>query len=302
MGTQAGIPVLDGAAECRTDAVVPSAGSVMTANGVRGMSMSGGDEEPARSGFVRTLKQLGSAQKPPAAGSPAYSRFVNRKLGRVLAAGAFQAGMTPNQVTAVSAGFSAAAIVMVAVVRPSTATGVAVALLLLIGYAFDSADGQLARLCGGGTPVGEWLDHVVDSVKTSALHLAVLIMWFRFFDIDDRTLLIPMAFALVGAVFFFVQILTDLLRRAHPAQIPLSAGTGTSAVVRSIVVIPTDFGLLCMIFVLLGWRAGFVLAYSLLLVGTASFLAAAIPKWFREVSRFGPAGSVTGDPFPAEES
>ncbi|MFP3386663.1 CDP-alcohol phosphatidyltransferase family protein, partial [Tritonibacter sp. SIMBA_163] len=84
-----------------------------------------------------------------------------------------------------------------------------------VGYAFDSADGQLARLRGGGTPAGEWLDHVVDSIKTTALHLAVLIGWYRHYDVTDvRLLLIPIGFTLVASVFFFVQIVTDQLRRA----------------------------------------------------------------------------------------
>ena len=34
-------------------------------------------------------------------------------------------------------------------------------------------------------PAGEWLDHVVDSVKTSALHLAVLIGWYRADVVDE---------------------------------------------------------------------------------------------------------------------
>jgi hypothetical protein len=278
---------------------------MMTVNGVPGMSVSGDRATSARPGFLVTLRRLGAAQKPPASGSPAYSRFINRKIGRVLAAGAHQLGMTPNQVTAVSAGFSAAALVIIAVVRPSLTSGIAVALLLLIGYAFDSADGQLARLRGGGSPAGEWLDHVVDSAKTSALHLAVLIAWFRFYDLDPRLLLIPVAFTLVGAVFFFVQILTDFLRRAHPAQAPPPAGSGASAILRSVAVIPTDYGLLCAIFVLLGWQSGFVPAYSLILAGTVLFLIAALPRWFREVSRFGtrttdPGGTAPGEPSPVE--
>src|SRR6185436_886779 len=108
------------------------------------------------------------------------SRFVNRKIGRVLAAGSYQLGLTPNAVTGISALFSAAAIAIIACLSPSVGVGVLVAVLLLLGYAFDSADGQLARLRGGGSPAGEWLDHVVDSIKVVALHLAVLIGWFRF--------------------------------------------------------------------------------------------------------------------------
>lgn len=251
----------------------------------------------AKPGFAQTVRLLAGAQKPPAQGSPAYSRFVNRKIGRVLAAGSFQLGLTPNQVTFISAGFSTLAIAMIALVGPSPAAALGIALALLLGYAFDSADGQLARLRGGGSPAGEWLDHVVDSVKTSALHLAVLIGWSRFYDLPERTLLIPIAFTLAAAVFFFVQILTDQLRRAHPEQAPAPADGSRKAVLRSLIVAPTDYGLLCLVFVLYAWQIGFIVIYSLMLLGTALFLLAALPKWYREIAAFrpvAPIGSMTG--------
>lgn len=246
--------------------------------------------DPPAPGLRSTLHRLRSAQKPPAAGSPAYSRFVNRRIGRVLAAGAYHAGLTPNGVTAISAAFSAAAIAAVALTPPTPVTAVLVALGLLVGYAFDSADGQLARLRGGGSPAGEWLDHVVDSVKVVALHLAVLVGWYRFSDLArarPALLLLPVAFALVSSVFFFVQILTDQLRRAHPDRAPRPAGAGRAAVLRSVVVAPTDYGLLCVAFALLAWPAGFAAVYALLLAGTALFLTAALPKWYRETVAFG---------------
>lgn len=243
---------------------------------------------PGRETFRGTVRRLAGAQKPPASGSPAYSRFVNRRIGRVLAAGSYHAGLSPNQVTAISAGFSAAAIAAVALVRPTPAVAVAVAVALLLGYAFDSADGQLARLRGGGSPAGEWLDHVVDSVKTSALHLAVLIGWYRFPALDDAYLLVPVGFTLVSAVFFFVQILTDQLRRAHPAQAPPPAGSGRAAIAKSVAVAPTDYGLLCLAFALLAWPTAFAVVYGAMLAGTVLFMLAALPKWYREVSRFRP--------------
>jgi phosphatidylglycerophosphate synthase len=253
------------------------------------MSVSSLPAEPAvKPGFNETVRLLAGAQKPPAKGSPAYSRFVNRKIGRVLAAGAFQLGLTPNQVTFISAAFSALAIALIALVRPSPAGAIGIALLLLLGYAFDSADGQLARLRGGGSPAGEWLDHVVDSVKSSALHLAVLIGWSRFYHVHEHTLLIPIGFTLVAAVFFFVQILTDQLRRAHPAQAPAPADASRAAVLRSLIVAPTDYGLLCLVFVLYAWQNGFIVIYTLMLAGTALFMLAALPKWYREAAAFRP--------------
>ena len=50
-----------------------------------------------------TVRQLASAQKGAARSAPAYSRFVNRRLGRLLAAWAYRRGLSPNAVTGLSA-------------------------------------------------------------------------------------------------------------------------------------------------------------------------------------------------------
>ncbi len=55
--------------------------------------------------FSGALAKTSGVQKT-SKGAPAYSRFINRRLGRYLAAGAFALRMTPNQVTFVSAMFS----------------------------------------------------------------------------------------------------------------------------------------------------------------------------------------------------
>lgn len=250
--------------------------------------MSSTTAPPSHEQELRAIfRRLRDAQKPPAQGSPAYSRFVNRKAGRLLATVAYRTGLTPNHVTTISAALSAVAIAAVALVPPSPVAGLLIAVGLLLGYAFDSADGQLARLRGGGTPAGEWFDHVVDSAKTVSLHLAVLIGWFRFVRPAPGLLLVPLGFAVVTTVMFFALILTDQMRRAHPRQMPRPAGSNLTAVLRSALVIPTDYGVLCLIFLAYGWPLGFGVAYTVLFAGTTVFLAAALPKWYREMARLG---------------
>ncbi|WP_163511508.1 CDP-alcohol phosphatidyltransferase family protein [Fodinicola acaciae] len=227
--------------------------------------------------FADALRGLPAAQKS-AKGAPAYSRFVNRGLGRFLAAGAYALKLSPNQVTIISALCSFAGIAVIAVVAPSVPMAVAVCLLLVIGYALDSADGQLARLTGRGSTAGEWLDHLVDSGKLVSLHAAVLVSFYRFFQLPPAFLLVPLVFACVATVLFFGMILKDVLRSAPPAA------TGRPSVVRSLVVVPTDYGLLCLVFLLYGLRPVFLVIYTLLLVANALFLCAAVVKWFRELA------------------
>ncbi|MGH3623012.1 MAG: CDP-alcohol phosphatidyltransferase family protein [Sciscionella sp.] len=238
-------------------------------------------------GFAAALRELPALQKS-AKGAPAYSRFVNRRAGRYLAAAACQIGATPNQVTAVSAVFTFAGIVAIAALPPSVPLGILVCLALLVGYALDSADGQLARLRGGGTKSGEWLDHIVDSAKISALHLAVLISGYRFFDLPKGYLLVPIGFTVVAAVMFFAMTLNEALRRMHRATTAAAsaepAEPARHSTMRSLLVVPTDYGLLCISFVLLGFATVFASVYGLLFLANLTFLVAALRKWFKDMS------------------
>ncbi|MDX3000101.1 CDP-alcohol phosphatidyltransferase family protein [Kribbella solani] len=232
-----------------------------------------------------TVAQLSQAQKP-SAGTPAYSRFVNRRIGRVFAAAAFHAGRTPNQVSLASGFCSLAGIVLVATVRPSFGLALGVTALLVLGYGLDSADGQLARLRGGGSPLGEWLDHMIDAVKIVLLHSAVLISFYRFDAFDnDSLLLVPLAYVCMSSVLFFGLILIDQLRRRHgDAAKPNVRG---DSVLKSLLIAPTDYGVLCLVFLAFGNPSVFVALYGALLALNLLFLIAAIAKWYREMALLG---------------
>lgn len=234
------------------------------------------------SAYADALAQLGSAQKQAARSSPAYSRFVNRRIGRYLAAGAAVAGMTPNGVTGVSALFTAAGIAVLALVPVSVASGVAVAVLLALGYAFDSADGQLARLQKRGSTAGEWLDHVVDATKSVLLPLALAVALWRVEDLDVAWVALPLASAVVTSVLFFAMILTEQLRKVH--GVTSRAEVGSFSWVRALLVVPTDYGVLCWSFVLLGVLPAFLAVYAVVTLASAGFLVLAGVKWYRELA------------------
>ncbi len=237
------------------------------------------------------VNALVSAQKSNRGAAP-YSRWVNRPIGRHLAATAFQLGLTPNQVSLISAAFTYASIAAIALVRPGVGLAVAVTAGLLFGYALDSADGQLARLRGGGSPAGEWLDHVLDAVKIVALHLAVAISWYRFFHLSHPALLlIPLGFCAVATVFFFAIVLTDMIRRVHRAAAGQTTVTTASVapdeaapVLRSMIVLPNDWGVLCLAFLLLDLYGLFEVVYAALFVLNLLYVIAGCARWFRELS------------------
>lgn len=219
----------------------------------------------------------------------AYSRWVNRPLGRVLAATAYRWGISPDTISLVSACFSFTGIALVAVLPPTVTTGVLVAALLVVGYALDSADGQVARLQGGGSLAGEWLDHILDAFKTSGFHLAVAVMWFRHLEgWSVATTLVPLAFALQASVWFFGIILTDLLLRgAGVKRAELRAEDEAAPVLTSLLGIPVDYGVLCLLMGLLGWFPVWRIAYTVLAVVNIALLFLQLGRWYRRVSAVG---------------
>ncbi|MGO1315670.1 MAG: CDP-alcohol phosphatidyltransferase family protein [Cellulomonadaceae bacterium] len=242
--------------------------------------------EPTTASYRDVVRHLAGAQKSAARGAPAYSRFVNRRIGRLLAAAAYRAGLGPNQVTAVSALHTFAGIALLVALPASWWLGIVVAVLLVLGYAWDSADGQVARLTGTGSAAGEWLDHIVDAIKVVALPLALLVGLFRFESVSTVWLVVPLVNAVTSSVMFFAMILTEQLRRAHGVTSRASRG-GRMPWLRSVLVLPTDYGLLCLTFALYGVPGLFIGVYGLITAATVCFLALALPTWFREMRRLG---------------
>ena len=235
--------------------------------------------------FSAAHHQLRQAQKS-SKGAPPYSLFVNRPLGRIIAAASDRVGLTPNQVTGLSALCTFAGLLWLAVATPTWWVGLGVSGCLVLGYALDSADGQLARLRGGGSLLGEWLDHMIDSVKVASVHLVVLVMFYRHLALADLWLLVPLLFAVVSSVHFFGMILVDLLSRARLAAAGLPHSTKESAnLTVTLLKLPTDYGVLCLAFLLLGAHTLFVGVYTFLAVATAGYTILVVRKWRRDVER-----------------
>jgi phosphatidylglycerophosphate synthase len=260
-------------------------------SGRQGTAVTGAGEKPSHTQIVARLSQAQKSNR----GAPLYSRWVNRPLGRQFAAIAYRLGLTPNTVSWISAALTSAAIVAVALVHPSPVSALAITLALVIGYALDSADGQVARLRGGGSPSGEWLDHVLDSLKIASFHLAIAIMWFRFYDLSHPSLLlIPLGFSVVACVFFFALTLSDMLRRIADAKgggqgLPTASVNRDEAapVLRSLIVLPNDYGLLCLVMILIFAHTAFMIVYAALLAANILLLGAGSLRWFREMSHLG---------------
>jgi phosphatidylglycerophosphate synthase len=222
------------------------------------------------------------------AGISLYGRQVNRRLGGVLARVAYGWGLRPNQVTAASGATSAVAVAVLVLVRPSLLSGVAVWFLVVLAYALDSADGQLARLRGGGTLSGEWFDHVLDAGRMVALHSGVLVMVYRFYG-GGAALVLPLLYVLAASVMFAAGTLAEILLRNHGVVTP-AHGPAPAITLRALLLMPLDIGVVAFSFLLVGSHTAFLAVYGTFLALTVVVGAALMTKWW------GQLGAVTGKP------
>jgi phosphatidylglycerophosphate synthase len=223
-----------------------------------------------------SIELLRSHQKPPR-GVSVYSVHVNRPWGRALAAVADRMGMSPNTVTLLSGACSLTAVALIATLTPSPRLGVVIAVLLALGFALDSADGQLARLRGTGSKSGEFLDHMLDCLVKLSLHLAVLVAWVSA-DVARRWLLLPIGFQIAAVLLFFGGTLVAIL---HPR---VEADAATPRPLRAWLLLPVDHGIVSWSFLLWGFLPAFSAVYALLFAAHVVLLVALSTQWFRELS------------------
>jgi phosphatidylglycerophosphate synthase len=236
---------------------------------------------PGEQGGLRsTLTALRGAQKTPR-GVSWYSLLANRPAGRYLAAVAHVLGLTPDAVTGLSALASGSGAALLLVAPSSLPVSVLVAVLLALGFALDSADGQLARLQGSGGTAGEWLDHVVDCAVKLLLHGLVLVAWYRA-GVRGALLLVPLAFQSVTVLLFVAGTLAGLLL-GRPVE--RRAAPGRRDAVSRWVLLPVDHGVLCWSFVLWSWTGLFRGWYAVLLVVQALALVVLCAHWRGQLSR-----------------
>jgi len=243
-------------------------------------------DSSARIRFDHARSRLSGAQKSNAS-VPAYLRFVNRKAGGLLAALAYALRLTPTQVTLLSSAVSFCGIAVLVLHEATVPAGIAVSLLLLLGYALDSADGQLARVRGGGSRAGEWLDHVADVAKISSLHSAVAIAVLRCFELDSLLYLaVPVVFLVANVTQFFGMMLRDKLTVVDPAR---RGPAGSSSLLVSLILLPLDHGTLALAFLVLGLHTLFLWCYGLLALATVVFAARSLTKAYRGLLEVEPA-------------
>lgn len=97
--------------------------------------------------------------------------------------------------------------------------------------------------------------------------------------------MLPLGFQLVAVVTFCAGLLREQLgRAAASARGPSWAVPAAPASqVRAVFLLPADYGVFCLVFLLLGAPGAFRAGYAVLAVVHTLFLAAFLTKWFREL-------------------
>jgi len=224
-----------------------------------------------RLSYDEARRTLASAQKA-GAGVPAYLRWVNRPLGGRAAVIAATWGWSPNGVTALSAAFGAAGVGVLAGV-PEWWAGPLAALLLLIGYVLDSADGQLARIQGRGGPAGEWLDHVVDGIRAPLVHIAVAVHLLRT-DAAPWLVLVAGLFSVLVSGWFLSQLLAEKLL----PKVPRSESDSRAGILDSFVKQPHDTSTTYIVLTVIGLPLVFAVAYTALFAWHVLMFAASLMR------------------------
>lgn len=221
-------------------------------------------------------------------GVPLYTLAVNRPVGRVIAA-ASPAWATPNTLTLIGAICTFAGILWLLVGATATASAALVGVAMIIGFFFDSADGQLARLRGGGSAAGEWLDHVIDGVRMVLLHIATLAYLLRTEVVPSWVAFTLCAvFSVSAAATYFAGSLFEKLTTATP-----STTVTRSSRLRSVIMLPVDYGILCWVYLLLPFAVVFTVAYALVAAAKVLTTSALLLKWYRALRAQDSARSAT---------
>ena len=234
-----------------------------------------------------TVRRLASAQKS-SKGAPAYSRFVNRPAGRLFAALAYRLGLTPDAVTGVSACVTFTGIVVVAWRGPRPrGRPLPPASRWCWATRWTPPTASSPGCVAAGSPAGEWLDHMVDAIKIVVaapgggrlalpLHRSGRALGAGALRLHRRR---ERAF-----------LRDDPDRAVAPAASTGAAGRASSgSALRSLAVLPTDYGVLCLAFALLAVPRVFLATYAVLAAGTAGYTVLAAIKWFRELRALGAA-------------
>ena len=205
-------------------------------------------------------------------GGPVYTRYVNRTLAMPLTLLFWKLGLSPNTISVLSFGITHLALLLLLLLPTTPAVCVTAYLVLVLGFVTDSCDGQLARVTGRSSRLGDWLDHSLDMLKLLNIHMILGYVALQQ-SMQHELPLTPVFVAtflclLSQPSLFYVTSFASQVVAHRPATHQPRSGTG-GRWLASLIGNGVDYGLFIMIVLLLPWPEIFVpvyLAYGLFLL------------------------------------
>ena len=193
------------------------------------------------------------------------TRTLSQPLGRLVAVGAYRFGASPNVVTLLGL-FLMLAAASVYASGEGVPGSVWAVILFQLGFAFDCADGQLARATRRQSPFGAWLDVSCDHVRQGCTCLAL-------------TMILPgvagyccVALLLAGLSVYLHTVMS--LKIAAPAQLNLTGNANRlRKFLKECLDTPVFLFLLCVLRGCLDVLMVYVACYGLLSLMRAASLA-----------------------------
>lgn len=149
-----------------------------------------------------------------------WTHAVNHRLGVLITLLLGRMAITPNMVTVAGLMLYAPIALLVASLKSPVGAWPAVVVLLgwQLAFTLDCADGQLARVRGGGTPFGAWLDQILDFLGHVSVITSLVIFLSRALSLDATAAILLVSFA-AGAnlLLLFAAAERTLLLGSEPA-------------------------------------------------------------------------------------
>lgn len=203
-----------------------------------------------------------------------YTRYVNRNLAIPFTYVFWRLGLTPNWVSALSFVVTHFGLLVVALGPLSVKVMLVGYVFLVLGFALDSSDGQLARVRGLGSKAGEWVDHTLDMAKILTFNLAIGYVMTREYGPGTGLASLSMfAFALnilTHPMLFVGGLLWEKLSEKRTERVASEythreESRGSSGFMKwaRLFVQGSDYGFRIMMVLLLPWMETFVRVYAL---------------------------------------
>lgn len=192
-----------------------------------------------------------------------YTRYVNRNAAIPLTYIFWKLGLHPNTVSVLGFLVTHAAIALLLTIGASMLAVIGAWFLLALGYVLDSSDGQLARVSGKTSRLGEWLDHTFDIVKIQTVNMTLSYLMIVHAIEAGAPLMFPLTAAflnLVAQPSHFCSAAVRSLLFPGAAVAEFGAAGGAARLLRSVLSIG-DYGVFILLVLLLPWTEVFTILY-----------------------------------------